>query len=199
MNHPELFIIPLLILSDYLLTVWGAVLSEKKYRQHFKIENYELNPIWQKSIAQKRWVNPKFMGIVVLVTGFCFVWSNGWTEKDVFSEGLFGFLVILSTSLIAVHLSNILTFVYMARHPQSISGEVAMSHMLILKMAQFRSMGLVFVFAVIAIFSPTPFVIGGLVSQVFLSILKLRWLAKARAIEKKKNIPPKLYEQNPVI
>jgi hypothetical protein len=189
MNHPEVFVIPVLILADYFLTVWGAILSEKKYRQHFKFENYELNPIWQKSIAQKKWFNLKLLLIVLVVAGFCFIWSIGWMQDDIFSEGLFGFFVILSSSLIGYHLTNILTFNYVARHSESISGEVVMSHLMILKMAQFRTIGLLFVFIVVTLFSPTAFVIGGLCSQIFLMFTEARWFAKARATEKKNNPP----------
>ncbi len=185
-NHPEVFIFPMLILADYFLTVGGAILSEKKYRQHFKFENYELNPIWQKNIAEKRWLSPKFLLSVAAVTVFCFVWAIIWSEDDPVFEGLFGFCVVLSSSLIGYHLTNILTFNYLAHHADSISGEVVMSHLLILKMAQFRSMGLMFILIVVAVFSPTPFVVGGVCSQIFLVFIEARWFAKAKAAERKK-------------
>jgi hypothetical protein len=191
MNHPKVFIIPVMMLTDYLLTVWGAILSQKKYQQHFKIEHYELNPIWQKSIAQKKWVNPKHLAIVGIFTAFCFLWSNGWAGTDTGSEVLFGYLVTLNASLIGTHLSNILTFQYVNRHPDCMSGEIRMSHPMMLNMAQFRLFGLLSILAIIAIFSPTPFIIGGVCSQFVFLFVKLIWIAKANAAEKK-IIPPKI-------
>jgi hypothetical protein len=191
MNHLEVFIIPVMMLADYFLTVWGAILSEKKYQQHFKIENYELNPLWQKSIAQKKWFNLKHLAIVLIITFFCFIWSNGWKDPDPFSEGLFGYFTILFASIIGIHLANILTFDFIIRNPDSISGEIKMSHPLLLCISQFRLLSLLFILILAAVFSPTPFIIGGLCSQIVLLITKLVWLAKARATERKK-IPPKI-------
>lgn len=187
MNHPEVFIIPVLMLSDYFLTVCGAVLSEKKYRQHFQFENYELNPLWQKDMARKRWFNPKHLTIVAIVLGFCFVWSNAWTDDDIVSEGLFGYLTILFTSVIGTHVGNILTFRYINRHSESVFGEIKMNHPLMLHISLFRLIGLLLVLTAVAIFSPTPFILGGLCSLIMLSIVKLFWIAKANAAERKKS------------
>jgi len=189
MKHPEVFIIPIMMLSDYFLTVWGVILSEKKYQQHFKIEHYELNPIWQKNIANKQWFNPKHLIAVAVVAVFCLVWSNGWTDPDAISEGLFGFFTILYASIIGNHLSNVFTFSYVIRHPENVSGEVTTSYLLALKTSQFHALSLFFILFVIAIFSPTPFVIGGACSQMARLFNRWRWLAKANA---QKKVPPKI-------
>lgn len=175
-----------MMLADYFLTVWGAILSEKKYRLHFKIEHYELNPLWQKNIASKKWVNPKHLIAVAIVTLFCFVWSTGWTGPDMVAEGLLGYLTVLFVGIIGNHLTNIFIFLYVNRHPESIQGEIKMSHPLILCMSQFRAFSLLLVLTLIAIFSPTPFVLGGLCSQMTFLFVKLFWIARANANEKKK-------------
>jgi len=41
MRHPEVFLIPLLLLLDYVLTVGGSKMAARKYSQHFKFEHYE--------------------------------------------------------------------------------------------------------------------------------------------------------------
>lgn len=190
MNHPEVFVIPVMMLADYFLTVWGAILSEKKYRLHFKIEHYELNPLWQKNIASKKWFNPRHLAIVAIFMGFCFLWSNTWAGDDPVAEGIFGYLVILFGSIIGSHLANIFTFFYVNRHPESIHGEITMNHPLMLCIAQFRTANLLLVLTLIAIFSPTPFVLGGLCSQICFLVVKLFWIEKANANEKRKNSPP---------
>lgn len=68
MQHPEIFLIPLLMLADYFLTLVGAKMAEEKYRLHYKITNYELNPFWQKSVNERRWLNPRHLILVTLIT-----------------------------------------------------------------------------------------------------------------------------------
>jgi hypothetical protein len=192
MRHPELLIIPLMMLSDYFLTVWGAVLSEKKYQHHFKIEHYELNPLWQKSISQKKWFNPKHLAIVAVICGFCFLWSSAWVENNPLFEGYFGFLTILFASVIGTHVANILTFSYVIRHPESVSGEIKMSHPLLLCISQFRVFSFLFALILMAVFSPTPFILGGLCSQIVFLLVKLAWLKKANNAERKRLQPKNL-------
>jgi len=50
---PEVLLLPVMMILDYVLTLTGAKLAERKYRLHFKIVQYELNPIWQKSVNHK--------------------------------------------------------------------------------------------------------------------------------------------------
>jgi hypothetical protein len=61
MRHPEVFLVPVLLLLDYFLTVGGSKLAARKYSQHFKFEHYEMNPLWQKTISQGKWLNPKHL------------------------------------------------------------------------------------------------------------------------------------------
>ena len=68
MNYPELLLLPILMFADYFLTVVGAVQKEKKYSNHFTVQNYELNPIWQQDIAQKKWLNLRHILFTVLIT-----------------------------------------------------------------------------------------------------------------------------------
>ncbi len=59
MRHPEALLLPIMMLADYFLTVAGAILREKGYSLHFRDPHYELNPVWQKHIAEKKWLNPR--------------------------------------------------------------------------------------------------------------------------------------------
>jgi len=187
MNHPEVLIIPVLMLLDYFLTIWGAVLSEKKYAQHFNYEHYELNPYHQKSIAEKKWFNPKYLAVMTAVAAMCFVWGVAWNGEDGLAEGMFGFATILSGSLVGRHLSNICIFRYFIRHPNCVSGETKIVQLTALNMARSQIFILFFPLLLIAIFSPTPFVIGAVVSQVFLFFLNLKWISKAKSQLRKPN------------
>lgn len=176
-----------MMLLDYFLTVWGSILSGKKHSQHFKMEHYELNPVWQKSIAHRKWFNPKHLGIVTIVTVFCFLWSVAWTGEDHSAEGMFGFVTIFFGSIIGQHLSNICIFHYLFHHGECISGEVTMSHLLALNTARFRGLVLFLPLLLIAIFSPSPFVVGGVCSQIVSFFLNWIWIAKTKAQLRKAN------------
>jgi hypothetical protein len=189
MKHPEVFIIPVLMLLDYYLTVWGAVLSEKKFAQHFKYEHYELNPDCQKSIAQKKWFDPKCLGSVAAVTAICLVWAVAWQGESGVAEGVFGFATMAYGSIVGRHLMNICEFRYFIRHPECVSGEVTLNHLSTLNQARFGVLVLFFPLMLIVVFSPSPFVIGGVCSQVYLYCLIWRWIAKAKAQLRKANTP----------
>jgi acetolactate synthase-1/2/3 large subunit len=70
-NHPESLLVPALMLTDYWLTVAGARLRDSGYASHFKTPSYELNPLWQKTIAGKRWLNGKHLALTVIVGTAC--------------------------------------------------------------------------------------------------------------------------------
>ena len=57
-------------------------LSEKTYRQRFKVPDYELNPIFRKNIARKQWVSIRHLAMVVLVGVFCTYWYFNWLSID---------------------------------------------------------------------------------------------------------------------
>src|SRR6516162_5062024 len=58
MNHLIILAVPVLMLSDYLLTILGAKASLGVYRQHFISPHYEINPLWQKCVQQLKWFSP---------------------------------------------------------------------------------------------------------------------------------------------
>lgn len=180
MEKIEIFIIPILMLADYFLTVAGARLSEKKYRQHFKITSYELNPIFQKQIAQKRWFNAKHFAAVLIMTTLCFLWFYNWEELTEENEVWFGFLLGLFTTIIGAHLSNIFLFAYLNKHATEVSGEITLHHCYTLITTGFRYVTVLLPAIAIGIFAGSPFVYGVISSLVTLIFLHIVWYAKAR-------------------
>ena len=77
MKHPEVILVPAFMLADYFLTLAGAVLRDRKYSDHFKTEHYEMNPLWQKDVARKKWLNPRHIVLVVVVS--CVNQSHDWS------------------------------------------------------------------------------------------------------------------------
>ena len=114
MKYPELFLVPILMFVDYFLTLAGAVLKDKKYGEHFKLEHYELNPVWQRDIAQRKWFNPRQILLVVLVSAVIIALMEFGQVPETFIQGLMGCLLVSLGMITGRHLANLMTFRYMA-------------------------------------------------------------------------------------
>jgi len=178
MKHPEIIILPILMFLDYFLTVLGAIQKEKKYSEHFKAQHYELNPIWQKQIAQKRWFNPRhiFLTISISIVFACLIEFGDMSSF--FIQGLFGCLFVSFGMLIGRHLSNIMIFRYLAKRPQDVSGEVTMTHSLLLFTSAYQYLVVLIPIIFIAAFTPSPFVFGGLVGTILMIIVHIGWILR---------------------
>jgi hypothetical protein len=84
MRHPEVLFVPVLMVLDYYLTLYGAHLAERSYRRHFKIEHYELNPIWQSAVARRHWINLRHLAVVMLVGGMLVLLAEVLELESVF-------------------------------------------------------------------------------------------------------------------
>lgn len=182
MNYPELLLLPLLMMTDYLLTLVAASIKEKKYADHFKVQYYELNPIWQKDISHKKWVNPRHIFLVILATVLLIFVSEFFNLQPFYVNLIFGCLFVLFGLIIGRHISNILIFLHIAKAHQEISGAVKMAHSLILYFSIYQYIGFAIPLILILIFAPAPFVAGGIISIGILIIVHLNWIRKYRKV-----------------
>ena len=184
MKHPEIVLLPLLILSDYFLTVLGAVEREKGYSKHFRTPHYELNPKWQEAIRRKKWLNPRHLLLTVLVSGGLAGMLEFADLPRPWVEMLFGCLFVLFGMVIGRHLSNILIFRRFARSPGEVSGQVDMPHSFSLAISTYQYLVAAIPVAVIAVFSPTPFVVGGLAGAILILLIHCIWILRHRKAAK---------------
>ena len=189
MKNPELLLIPVFMLADYFLTLAGAVQMEKKYSDHFKTEHYELNPIWQRQVAQKKWFNPKHLLITVTVTSFLIVIGEFGKMPEYVVTGVLGCLLVLFGVIIGRHLSNLMIFRYIIRKPHEISGQVTMTHDFLLSLSLYQYIAVFVPFILIALFAPSPFVIGAVLAGVLLVLIHMDWIAKYRKKTESSNQP----------
>jgi hypothetical protein len=191
MKHPEILLLPVLMLMDYYMTIWGAVLRDKNYSEHFKTEHYELNPVWQNAVGLKKWFNPKHL----LITVFCSAFFAVYLQLDQISEQVvemvLGFLFCFFGMVIGAHVANLVTFYRLNRNPEDISGQVTMSHGFLLSMSVSRYWLAGVPLAMVAIFSPTPFTLGALAAVLGLVVLHLSWMRKHRKALAKSKIANK--------
>jgi hypothetical protein len=184
MKHPEIFLVPAFMLADYYLTLVGAALKDRKYGEHFKTRHYELNPVWQRQVAQLKWFNPRHLLVTALVAALLAFVAESGTLPGWLVTGLLGCLLVLFGAVIGRHLSNILTFNHMIRKPDGISGQVAMSHGLLLALSLHQSLTVFLPVALIALFAPGPFTVGAVFGGLLHVMIHLVWLLRHRRAPK---------------
>ena len=98
----------------------------------------------------------------------------------VFLNPLLGFVLTCYGLVLGRHLSNILTFVHLARSPDDVTGEIHLSHNFVLSLSIYQLLAAGIPIGLIAIFSPNDFVFGALAAVVALALVNTVWLARAR-------------------
>lgn len=178
MNHPEVCLVPVLMFLDYFLTVLGAIQREKKYSEHFKSQHYELNPLWQKAIAKKKWFNIRHTLITVAFSSYL-VWFAKYADvPDEFIDGLLGCVIVCFAVLVGRHISNLLIFRYSRRNPDAISGQVRMSHPMMLAVSSYQLSTVLLPVALIAACTGSPFALGGVAGVCLLLVSHGIWRLK---------------------
>jgi hypothetical protein len=180
MRHPEVLFVPVLMLLDYYLTLYGAHLAEQSYRRHFKTEHYELNPIWQSAVARRHWINLRHLALVVLVVGILVLLAEVLELESESLNPLLGFVLTSYGMVLGRHLSNILTFAHLTLRPDEVVGEVRLSHSFVISLSiyQLLVVGLPIIF--VAIFSPSGFVFGAVAAVLTMGSVKTLWLVRSR-------------------
>jgi len=176
MNYPELLLFPVFGLADYFLTLAGAVLREKKFGNHFKKEHYELNPVWQSAIAEKKWFNPKLLLLTLIeIIVIIFVIAFGDIPEAIY-QTLLGFYFVGYGILIGNHLRNILTYWHVNRKPDEITGQVFMTHGLSLSMSLYELIIVLIPLTTISLFAPSPFVMGATINCALQILAHVIWI-----------------------
>ena len=180
MKHPEALLLPVMMFADYFLTVLGAIWSEKGYSKHFKIQHYELNPIWQKQIEEKKWFNPRHIVLTLLLSALLiFLLERGDLPAN-FAGAVLGCVLVLYGMVLGRHFSNVLLFSHLIRRPDEISGQVALSHELVLSLSLYQMSIVVIPIALIVVFAPSAFASGGVAGVLLFLAINLGWLRKAQ-------------------
>jgi hypothetical protein len=178
MLFPEAVIVPVLMLADYFLTVAGATAREQGYAQHFRLEQYELNPTWQKDIARKRWFNPRHLLVTVLVSGALILVLERGLLPSVLAAVLLGAVLAVFGAVVGRHLNNLLLFNHLARRRGDVTGAVTMTHAFALSSSLYQT---VMVFVPIALFAAVtqnPWLFGAMIGFGSLGVSHLIWMRR---------------------
>ena len=99
---------------------------------------------------------------------------------DPAAECFFGCLFVFFGMVIGRHLSNIPIFRRFSRRPEEISGQLVMAHSLALAVSTFQYLVATVPVAIIAIFSPTPFALGGVAGAILVFVVHCVWILRQK-------------------
>ena len=190
MKHPEFLLLPVAMIADYLLTIASARLRERGHAEHFKAEHFELNPVWQDSVARKRWFNARHLVATLVLSTFLIACIEALPEDMLLVSFIGGAMIGIQGAVIGRHLGNLATFLYMRRHPHAIEGTVTLKHELMLWLSLFQLGSLLAVSAILAIYVPHPAVFGVFAGTLVLALIHLIWIRRSRRVAKRLSAPP---------
>jgi hypothetical protein len=190
MKHPEFLLLPVAMIADYVLTIAGARLREGGHSEHFKTEHYELNPLWQKTVTRKRWLNPRHLVLTLALSTVLIASVEALPADMALVKFLAGTMIGIQGSVIGRHLCNLATFLYVRRHPDAIAGAVTLRHEFVLWLSIFQHGSLLFVSAVIAIYVPEPAVLGVFAGVAMIALIHLIWIVRFRRLARRRASPP---------
>ena len=172
-----ILIIPVLMLSDYYLTLYSNRLRLDAYSHHVVLEVYELNPIFASDISRNKIININHLIGVLLVCFFLF-WAHysmdgSYLFKLVYGNFIFGF-----TLTNARHLLNIFIFKFVRNNPDELKGQISQSAKFIYIAEAGQDFTLTIAIAPLAILSGSFYLYGALIGGVVMTIGHIVWYRK---------------------
>lgn len=170
--------IPVLIFLNYFLKLAGKKYRDSVYAKHFVNEEYELNPAWQKDINKSRIFNYKHILLIILITVYIY-----FLEKLVSDElfyFVYGFLSGVYVYVITKLLQNIMIFRYAGKNPHLLNGEVHISYLMSLKIAQYSILTTALFTLFIFFFTDSVFLLGNTAGLLILWLVHYRWIARIK-------------------
>jgi hypothetical protein len=179
MLFPEAILLPVLMLADYFLTVAGAAARERGYARHFKLEQYELNPTWQKDIARLRWFNPKHLLMTALLSAAVIALLESGVAPRPVAFMVLGALLGVFAAIVGRHINNLLLFQRLASQPGDVTGEVILTHGFALSMSLYQTVMMFVPIALLAALTQHPLIVGAAMGFASLSGAHLLWMKRA--------------------
>ncbi|MFX0090572.1 MAG: hypothetical protein ACFFBD_02320 [Candidatus Hodarchaeota archaeon] len=184
-------LIAVLMILDYALTVLGYRWYQKSFSQFISHENYELNPIWQKSIQEgreKRLFNIKHLFLVAMMS---FLLLCLWTlvlitENQPITVNIFelclGMLFFLPLSINLQHIANIVIFrfVHKNRDKNLLTGQVRLSYGYSLMQSILSRLQILVLLLFCFLLTNSIFILGGVLGEFVVFIQFTLILKKSR-------------------
>lgn len=180
MTYPEILLLPAMMFADYYLTLLGATWREKEYARHFQTRHYELNPVWQKAIAQKKWFNPRHAARALIASALLALPFEFGVLPEPFVRGCLGCVFTVYGTILGRHLGNLLIFRYAIRRQDEVWGKVVMAPPFVTAVSLFGNVQTLIPIMLIAIFTENPFAYGSAIGGFCLIVVHFWWHLGAR-------------------
>lgn len=173
-----------LMLWDYRQTVKNYDLYTQVLEKHFRREQFELNPIFQHAISERRYHPFHFFGMVVVAGLLYFMhwaaqtgWGNTTIESYYFYQGL-----ILAPFLIIHfrHLSIGATVKILKSDPTALEGSLQESYRFSLRNAGAQAAIFFWLFLFLQLANPSEFMAGITCGTLILVFATKIWLWRAK-------------------
>jgi hypothetical protein len=123
--------------------------------------------------------------MVAVITFVLILFDLSAEFPNSFFEFLLGTLFGVFGTVCGRHLTNLLLFLYVNRHPYEISGEVHMSMTLSLKLSQFTLIGLLPLLSIVVFLVPNSYTFGILTGAATSAMIHSVWLQRIRSTSPK--------------
>ncbi|HNT34968.1 MAG TPA: hypothetical protein PKH07_08225 [bacterium] len=172
MKHPEIILLPVLMLADYYLTLYSDYLRLKKHSDYFDLESFELNLGMQKEIRNRRLFSPKHcIGVVFMTLA---LWCTSLAEEGVY-EFILGFFLVTFGILLSRHIANIVMFDFVRRNAETIHGKISVSYEFSLCSSRSSISVSLIPLILVSVFRPSIFVFGGILANLNLIYVHFAW------------------------
>jgi hypothetical protein len=158
----------------------GFKFYEKAYSKKVKVESYELNPMFKKSVKKRRYSFRHLFSMIIVSVFLYLIHYFGTNDMLGFRMGTF-FLIqgMLFSMLIYInsrHIQNIILFSYIEKNPSVLSGKVKYSYKFSLKASSAGLVGIFIVLFAVFLFVPSFFTFGFALGPLIMLIKQKFWL-----------------------
>lgn len=175
----NLYFIIILIFSLLILDFWLTLIGQKYYRKYakkyIKIESYELNPLWKKSIRKGKYDFRHLIGVILLVSGIIYLF---YIDRIVY-EFVVGGYIIMWSNVLSQHIHNVAFYNFIGNHPNLIKGRIEYKIGLSYFTSMLTNFSIMLIILLILIFNNSIFLLGGFAFTSLFALVSYIWYRKA--------------------
>jgi hypothetical protein len=168
--------------SDYLLTITSARLYEAGAKKHVLLAGgVELTPAFKKDVARMRWVSPRFLLALALMSallGILWYLSIYLGYAPELFEFILGAMLLLEGAIHIRHLRNLFQFCYL-KNSRGVEGQIRYASWLSYRMSKVELLGFALLYLAVYFLFRRPFFLGGAVTATLTAVY--HWLLSQRA------------------
>jgi hypothetical protein len=165
-THPLItaLIWAVMYIFDYSATIWFARLYRQSLNRHFTYEGgVEMNPVFEKDVANLRVISPRFLILLSLMTFMLILF--GWLDQFNPLFGSFEFMVgaflLLWVFIDLRHIRNLYFHLHLKNRPESVDGHIKQSYWLNQRLISYDAFMFGVIYGIAWLASEEQFFLGG--------------------------------------